>query len=85
MGRRDALPRQGRSDAGFYIGSGLFTWAFWVLSSVAGQVIGGGIPDPQRFAIDLVVPAFFFVAMLVPNWKGRREGGGLGRGGGGVG
>ncbi len=63
---------KGGSDAGFYIGSGLVTWAVWVLSSVAGQVIGGGIPDPKRFAIDLVVPAFF-IAMLVPNWKGRRE------------
>ncbi len=63
---------KGGTDAGFFIGSGLITWAVWVLASAAGQVIGGGLPDPKRFAIDLVVPAFF-IAMLVPNWKGRRE------------
>lgn len=62
----------GGSDAGFFIGSGLVTWLVWVVSTAAGQVIGGGLPDPKRFAIDLVVPAFF-VAMLVPNWKGRRQ------------
>ncbi|BAF86083.1 AzlC family ABC transporter permease [Azorhizobium caulinodans] len=62
----------GGSDAGFFIGSGIITWFVWVASTAAGQVIGGGLPDPKKFAIDVVVPAFF-VAMLVPNWKGRRE------------
>lgn len=63
---------QGGRDAAFFVGSGAFTWIMWVLSSMAGQVLGGGLPDPKAVAIDLVVPAFF-VAMLVPNWKGRRE------------
>lgn len=63
---------QGGRDAGFFVGSGAFTWLMWVLSSAAGQVIGGGLPDPKAVAIDVVVPAFF-IAMLVPNWKGRRE------------
>ncbi|GGF80711.1 autotransporter [Azorhizobium oxalatiphilum] len=63
---------EGGSDVGFFIGSGIVTWLLWVVASAAGQVIGGGLPDPKVFAIDLVVPAFF-VAMLVPNWKGRRQ------------
>lgn len=63
---------QGGRDAAFFVGSGTFTWVMWVLSSTAGQVIGGGLPDPKAVAIDVVVPAFF-IAMLVPNWKGRRE------------
>lgn len=63
---------KGGTDAGYFVGSGLITWVLWLVSTVAGQVIGGGIPDPKAVAIDLVVPAFF-VAMLVPNWKGRRE------------
>ncbi|MEP9377439.1 AzlC family ABC transporter permease [Aquabacter sp. CN5-332] len=63
---------QGGRDVGFFVGSGAFTWVMWTLSSVAGQVIGGGLPDPKAVAIDLVVPAFF-IAMLVPNWRGRRE------------
>lgn len=63
---------EGGNDAGFFVGSGLVTWFFWVLATVAGHLVGGGIPDPKVLGIDLVVPAFF-VAMLLPNWKGRRE------------
>ncbi|QTL02732.1 AzlC family ABC transporter permease [Aquabacter sp. L1I39] len=63
---------QGGNDAGYFIGSGVITWALWLVSTAAGQIIGGGLPDPKAVAIDLVVPAFF-VAMLVPNWRGRRE------------
>lgn len=63
---------QGGWDVGYYIGSGLVTWAIWVLGSLAGHVVGGVIPDPKAVGVDLVVPAFF-IAMLLPNWKGRRE------------
>ncbi|MGU3494516.1 AzlC family ABC transporter permease [Xanthobacteraceae bacterium A53D] len=62
----------GGSDAGYFVGAGMASWVLWLLASMAGQVIGGGLPDPKAYAIDLVVPAFF-VAMLVPNWKGRRQ------------
>ncbi|MDE1571025.1 AzlC family ABC transporter permease [Aquabacter sp. P-9] len=63
---------QGGNDAGYFIGSGVITWILWLVSTAAGQIIGGGLPDPKAVALDLVVPAFF-VAMLVPNWRGRRE------------
>lgn len=63
---------QGGNDAGYFIGSGVITWILWLVSTAAGQIIGGGLPDPKAVAIDLVVPAFF-IAMLVPNWRGRRE------------
>ena len=64
--------QEGGNDAGYFVGSGLITWVIWVIATVAGHAIGGGIPDPKAVGIDLVVPAFF-VAMLLPNWKGRRE------------
>lgn len=63
---------QGGSDAGHFLGAGLLTWVVWLLSTVCGQVIGGDLPDPRAVGFDLVMPAFF-VAMLVPNWRGRRE------------
>lgn len=63
---------QGGSDVGYFVGSGFITWLFWVIGSAAGHLVGGGIPDPKLVGIDVVVPAFF-VAMLIPNWKGRRE------------
>lgn len=63
---------EGGSDAGYFLGSGLLTWVVWVIATAAGHVVGGGVPDPRAIGIDLVVPAFF-IAMLLPNWKGRRE------------
>ncbi|MGR7995247.1 AzlC family ABC transporter permease [Xanthobacter sp. ZOL 2024] len=63
---------QGGSDAGYFVGAGFITWLFWVIGTAAGHVVGGGIPDPKQVGIDVVVPAFF-IAILIPNWKGRRE------------
>lgn len=63
---------EGGTDAGFFLGSGLITWVVWIIATMAGHAVGGSIPDPKVVGIDLVVPAFF-VAMLLPNWKGRRE------------
>lgn len=63
---------QGGRDAGFYFGASVVTWTVWVASTVAGHLVGGGLADPKLVGIDVVVPAFF-IAMLVPNWKGRRE------------
>ncbi len=63
---------QGGWDVGYFIGAGFVTWVIWVLGTLAGHVVGGGIPDPKAVGVDLVVPAFF-IAMLLPNWRGRRE------------
>jgi len=63
---------QGGSDAGFFLGSGVVTYLLWIVSTAAGHIVGGGIPDPKAWGIDLVIPAFY-IAMLVPNWHGRRE------------
>lgn len=63
---------EGGADAGYFVGSGLLTWVIWILATAAGHVVGGGVPDPKALGIDLVVPAFF-IAMLLPNWHGRRE------------
>lgn len=63
---------EGGNDVGYFVGSGLITWVVWVLATAAGHLVGGGIPDPKAVGIDLVVPAFF-IAMLLPNWKGKRE------------
>ncbi len=63
---------QGGMDGGYFLGAGLVTWFLWVVGTLAGHLIGGGIPDPKAMGVDLVVPAFY-IAMLVPNWRGRRE------------
>ena len=62
----------GRSDAGFLFGSGAVMWAIWVLTTVAGWMLGGAVrPTPGH-------PMFFaalavFVSLLVPMWRGRAD------------
>jgi predicted branched-subunit amino acid permease len=60
---------EGGSDAGVYLGAGLFMWATWVPATAAGHLLGTWIGDITRFGLDVVLPAFF-VVMLVPMWRG---------------
>ncbi|TYC51519.1 branched-chain amino acid ABC transporter permease [Rhodobacterales bacterium] len=63
---------KGNRDWGVFLGSGLFTWAVWSLSVIPGYFAGGLISDPKIFGLDVILPAFF-VAMLVPLWRGKRQ------------
>jgi 4-azaleucine resistance transporter AzlC len=47
----------------YYFGGGLAFWASWVVGTVVGATLGGGIPDgfPARLVLPLV-----FIALLVP-------------------
>ena len=63
---------KGERDWGIYLGSGLFLWVMWALSVIPGYMAGSAIADPAVWGLDVVLPAFF-VAMLVPLWKGKRQ------------
>jgi predicted branched-subunit amino acid permease len=63
---------EGGNDASVLLGSGILLWIVWVPAVAAGHVIGALISEPQRFALDQVM-AIFFVAMLVPLWRGMRK------------
>lgn len=63
---------EGGTDASVILGSGLLLWVIWVPATAAGHVIGALITEPQRFGLDQVMP-IFFVAMLVPLWRGMRK------------
>lgn len=63
---------EGGSDPAFLLGSGVIVWAAWVLAPIPGYWLGSSVADPQKFGLDLVMPAFF-TAMLVPLWQGRRR------------
>jgi 4-azaleucine resistance transporter AzlC len=60
---------KGERDAGVLLGAGGLTWIVWVLSTAAGAYLGGAIPDPKKFGIDVVMAAFFAVS-LTGLWKG---------------
>jgi predicted branched-subunit amino acid permease len=59
----------GGADVGFLFGGGLVCWLTWVGATAAGQIFGGLITDPKRYAIDLILP-LYFVALLTPTYKG---------------
>lgn len=63
---------EGGNDASVLLGAGLSLWVAWIASTIFGYVGGGLVVNPQRFGIDLILP-IFFVAMLVPLWRGRRK------------
>lgn len=62
----------GGSDLGFYLGGALLCWVMWVIATIPGFLLGASIGSPARFGFDVVMPAFF-VAMLVPMWRGPRR------------
>jgi predicted branched-subunit amino acid permease len=63
---------EGGADASIYLGSGLAIWLVWTAAAMPGYLAGTLVSDPQRFGLDLIMPAFF-VAMLVPLWQGPRR------------
>jgi 4-azaleucine resistance transporter AzlC len=65
--------RLGRIDMpGYWIGAIVATFIPWNLATIAGNLLGGAIPDPTRFGLDVVFPAAMLglAAGLV---TGRRE------------
>ena len=62
----------GGRDPNFLVGTCVMMYVVWVLATIPGFWLGAAAGDPRRFGLDMVVPAFF-VAMLVPMWKGPRR------------
>jgi predicted branched-subunit amino acid permease len=60
------------SAAGIFLGGGLAMWIVWVPATIPGYLLGALVTDPRVFGLDFVLPAFF-VAMLVPQWRGFRR------------
>ncbi len=64
--------RRGGTDAGFFLGTGLAIYSFWLVSTVTGRLFGGLVADPARYGLDFVATAVF-LALLAPMWQGRRD------------
>ena len=65
--------RLGRPDErGYWIAAILSTFIPWNLATLAGVTIGGQIPDPTRYGLDVVFPAAM-VGLGVGLVTGRRE------------
>ena len=65
--------RIGRTDEwGFWVAAVGVTFIPWNLATIAGVFLGGQIPDPARFGIDIIFPAAM-VGLAVGLITGRRE------------
>jgi 4-azaleucine resistance transporter AzlC len=65
--------RLGRADErGYWLGAIASTFIPWNLATLAGVVLGGQIPDPARFGIDIIFPAAM-IGLAVGLITGRRE------------
>ena len=65
--------RLGRVDVpGYWIGAILGVFIPWNLATLAGVLLGGAIPDPSRFGLDIVFPAAM-AGLAVGLDTGRRE------------
>ena len=49
-----------------------YAWLVWSLAVMPGYFLGSLVSDPKLWGLDVIMPAFF-VALLVPLWKGRRQ------------
>jgi 4-azaleucine resistance transporter AzlC len=65
--------RLGRGDVrGYFIGAIVSTFIPWNLATIVGVTIGGSIPDPAQFGLDVIFPAAMG-GLAVGLITGRRE------------
>jgi 4-azaleucine resistance transporter AzlC len=65
--------RLGRADAwGYWVAAIGATFIPWNIATMAGVLVGGSIPEPNRFGIDVIFPAAM-VGLAVGLISGRRE------------
>lgn len=63
---------EGTDERGYWIGAIASTFIPWNLATLAGVLLGGQIPDPTRFGIDVIFPAAM-IGLAVGLITGRRE------------
>lgn len=67
------IRRVARPDLwGFWLGAIVITFIPWNLASLAGGLIGGSIPEPELFGIDVIFPAAM-LGLAAGLITGRRE------------
>jgi 4-azaleucine resistance transporter AzlC len=66
------IRRKGGFDLAVFLGAGVLLYACWNAGTVAGLALGDVVGDPNRLGIDAAFPALF-LALLVPQLRGRRE------------
>ncbi len=63
---------RGQRDAAFFLGAGVASWVVWVISTVAGFLLGE-IVRPESGHPFFFAALAAFIALLVPMWRGVRR------------
>ena len=63
---------KGGNDTGQLLGGALTLWLVWMVVGLAGYFAGSLVTNPRSYALDLLTPVFFIV-LIAPLWKGRRQ------------
>ena len=67
-----AYCREDKPSASFFIGLHTVSHAAWVISTVAGGILGNLISDPTRWGIDFALSAMF-IALLCMHMKDKAD------------
>lgn len=59
-------------DAAFFIGAGVLTWITWVVTTLAGFLLGQAVAPAAGHPLFFAALACF-IAMLVPMWRGKQD------------
>lgn len=63
---------RGRPSYAYYIGAAGFCYLVWLLSPLAGRLVGSAIDDPVAYGLDFAFTATF-LALLFGMWRGRGD------------
>ena len=66
------IRRKGGFDLQVLLGAGIVLYLCWNIGTAAGLVLGNVIGDPNEFGLDAAFAALF-LALLIPQLRGRRE------------
>ncbi|MGE6607362.1 AzlC family ABC transporter permease [Halomonas sp. NPDC076908] len=61
--------QRGERNLGILLGGGIALWGAWVLGTAIGLAFGGGIAQPERFGLDVIMLCFLLMIVVGGNPK----------------
>ncbi|ATH78035.1 branched-chain amino acid ABC transporter permease [Vreelandella venusta] len=59
--------QRGERNLGILLGGGIALWCAWVIGTGAGVAFGGGITEPERFGLDVIMLCFLLMIVVGRN------------------
>ncbi|WP_043532185.1 AzlC family ABC transporter permease [Litchfieldella xinjiangensis] len=55
---------RGERNLGILLGGGIALWSAWVIGTALGLAFGGGITEPERFGLDVIMLCFLLMIVV---------------------